>query len=94
MKQNKHRTLKLALLFSVIIFSIMTLSMLLIGVIIVMLYYTGHLGELDTLFLLIWFIFPSLITGIVIAFLVAIKGLQPVLKMCEGIFLSDSKKNI
>ena len=85
MKQNKHRTLKLALLFSVIIFSIMTLSMLLIGVIIVMLYYTGHLGELDTLFLLIWFIFPSLITGIVIAFLVAIKGLQPVLKMCDAI---------
>ena len=63
----------------------MTLSMLLIGVIIVMLYYTGHLGELDTLFLLIWFIFPSLITGIVIAFLVAIKGLQPVLKMCDAI---------
>lgn len=85
MKQNKHRTLKLALLFSVIIFSIMTLSMLLIGVIIVMLYYTGHLGELDTLFLLIWFIFPSLITGIVIAFLVAIKGLQPVLKICDAI---------
>lgn len=49
MKQNKHRTLKLALFFSIIIFSIMTLSMLLIGVIIVILYYTGNLGELDTL---------------------------------------------
>ena len=68
MKQNKHRTLKLALFFSIIIFSIMTLSMLLIGVIIVILYYTGNLGELDTLLLLIWFIFPSLLTGIVIAF--------------------------
>lgn len=85
MKQNKHRTLKLALFFSIIIFSIMTLSMLLIGVIIVILYYTGNLGELDTLLLLIWFIFPSLLTGIVIAFFVAIKGLQPVLKMCDAI---------
>ena len=63
----------------------MTLSMLLIGVIIVILYYTGNLGELDTLLLLIWFIFPSLLTGIVIAFFVAIKGLQPVLKMCDAI---------
>ncbi|MDD5948228.1 MAG: HAMP domain-containing sensor histidine kinase [Lachnospiraceae bacterium] len=85
MKETKHRTLKLALIFSIIIFSIMTISMLLIGFVMIVLYYTGHLHELNILLCLIWFILPSLITGIAIAFLVAVKGLKPILKMCDAI---------
>ncbi len=63
----------------------MTISMSLISIVMIVLYYVGHLDESDTLFLLIWFILPSLITGTTIAFLVAIKGLRPILKMCNAI---------
>lgn len=63
----------------------MVISMSLIGITMIILYYAGYLDKLNTLFLLLWFTLPSLIAGITIAFLVALKGLKPVLKMCDAI---------
>lgn len=85
MQKNNHRLLKLSLIFSFIISFVITITMLIVGIIIFILYCTGHLDESDSLFLVIWFLLPNLIAGIAISFLVAIKGLRPILKMSDAI---------
>ncbi len=85
MQKNNHRLLKLSLIFSFIISFVITITMLIVGIIIFILYCIGHLDESDSLFLVIWFLLPNLIAGIAISFLVAIKGLRPILKMSDAI---------
>lgn len=85
MQKNNHRLLKLSLIFSFIISFVITITMLIVGIIIFILYCTGHLDESDSLFLVVWFLLPNLIAGIAISFLVAIKGLRPILKMSDAI---------
>lgn len=85
MKTHKHRVLKLALLFSILIFCIIISSMIIISIILIILYKIKYLDNQNSVLLVLYFAIPCVIIGFVFSFLIAIKGLHPIIKMCDAL---------
>lgn len=85
MKTHRYRVLKLALLFSILVFGIIILSMVVISIILIVLYKLNCLDNQNPIFLILYFAIPCMIIGFVFSFIIAIKCLNPIIKMCGAL---------